>query len=273
MLERESGRNLMVKSQFIEDGLVHKNEWVNHDTLEMVVISPQIAEVAQVGQFIMVSCAKAGSSPLLRRPISIHDINDDTFSLLYKVVGTGTEILSEVSVGDKVSMLGPLGKGFKVANTKHHCLVGGGIGLAPLLHLAKEIKIKQPESRISILQGAQSSKDLLIEDKFNLYGEMQVSTDDGSRGHHGFVTELLDQLSVKETTVYTCGPELMMKAVAGISKKHNWNCQVSMETHMACGMGACLGCSYPRAGDHQGVEKYVHVCKDGPVFDAQVIWE
>ncbi len=262
----------MTKHQYIEDALVLKNTPVNHDTLELVVESPKIAGSAVPGQFIMVSCAKAGASPLLRRPISIHDINDDTFSLLYKVIGTGTKIMSEISSGDRVSMLGPLGRGFRVADSKHHCLVGGGIGLAPLFHLAREINEKQPQSQITILQGAQNTKDLLIQNKFKPYGEMQVSTDDGTEGHHGFVTALLDQVSIADTTVYTCGPEPMMKAVAAISKNHQWDCQVSMETHMACGMGACLGCSYPRAGDHDGVEKYVHVCKDGPVFDAEVIW-
>jgi len=262
----------MSKHQYIEEALVLENNPVNHDTLEMVVKSPEIAKSTVPGQFIMVSRAKAGASPLLRRPISVHDIKGDTFSLLYKVVGTGTKIMSEISPGDRISMLGPLGQGFRVADTQHHCLVGGGIGLAPLLHLAKEIKEKQPQSKITILQGAQNAKDLLIQDKFEPYGEMQVSTDDGTEGLHGFVTELLDQVSIADTTVYTCGPEPMMKAVAAISKKHQWDCQISMETHMACGMGACLGCSYPRAGDHDGVEKYVHVCKDGPVFDAEVIW-
>jgi len=221
----------------------------------------------------MVSCASVGSAPLLRRPISIHDVNDDTFSLLYKVVGTGTRVMSGISIGEKVSMLGPLGQGFNIAKTNHHCLVGGGIGIAPLLHLAREIRTEQPESQITILEGAQTAEDLLIQYKFMAYGDMRISTDDGSAGHHGFVTEILDNLAVEETTVYTCGPEPMMKAVAAISKKHQWDCQISMETHMACGMGACLGCSFPRAGEHEGVEKYVHVCKDGPVFDAQVIWE
>ncbi len=262
----------MARLQYIEDALVQSNERVNQDTFEIVVHSPQISKIAKPGQFVMVSCAKTGRSPLLRRPISIYDINGENFSLLYKVVGSGTEIMSEMSIGDTVSMLGPLGAGFNIAKTKHHCLVGGGIGIAPLLYLARIIRQSTPDSKITILEGARNSSELLIQDKFQPFGEMLVSTDDGSEGHHGFVTELLDRLSTEDMTVYTCGPNPMMEGVAAIARKHNWDCQVSMETHMACGMGACLGCSFLRAGEHDGVEKYVHVCKDGPVFNAEEIW-
>jgi len=263
---------LMAKQQYIEDSLVESNERLDGNAYELVVRAPKIARIATPGQFIMVSCAKTGRSPLLRRPISIHDIQGDTFSLLYKVVGSGTEIMTEMRVGEKISMLGPLGKGFRIGKTRHHCLVGGGIGIAPLLHLARMIRQSDHLSQITILEGAQSSQDLMILDKLQTMGEVMVSTDDGSQGHHGFVTELLDRLSVEETTVYTCGPIPMMKAVAAVCRAHNWDCQIAMETHMACGMGACLGCSFLRAGEHQGVEKYVHVCKDGPVFDAEEIW-
>jgi len=262
----------MTRLQYIEDCTVLTNEHVSDDTLEMVVKSPQIANIAKPGQFIMVSCAKTGSTPLLRRPISIHDINGISFSLLYKVAGVGTKIMSEMSSGDAVSMLGPLGQGFKIGETSYHCLVGGGIGIAPLLYLARMIRQSAPDSNIIILEGARTSQELLIVDKFRHLGKMLVSTDDGSEGHHGFVTEILDRLSNEDMTVYTCGPIPMMKGVAAIAKNHNWVCQVSMETHMACGMGACLGCSFPRAGNHEGVEKYVHVCKDGPVFDAEDLW-
>lgn len=262
----------MPKTQYIEDGVVTLNERVTHDTLEMVLTSPQIAEIAVPGQFVMVACSKTGHAPLLRRPFSIHDIQGDSVSLLYKVVGLGTEMMEEMSVGDKVSMLGPLGQGFTVGKTKHHTLVGGGIGMAPLLHLAKLILETDPEAKITTLQGARSSRDLLMHDKFLGVGELLLSTDDGTEGHHGFVTEVLDNMQIADTTVYTCGPNPMMKGVAAIAQKKGWDCQISMETHMACGMGACLGCSYPRAGEHEGVEKYVHVCKDGPVFNAEEIW-
>ena len=265
-----------IEGQYIEDGIVQLNERVSDDTLEMLLHSPKIAKATEPGQFVMLSCTKSGtssnSSSMLRRPFSVHDVRGDTISILYKVVGTGTQLMTDIDVDDRVSILGPLGQGFKVADTKHHCLVGGGIGIAPLLHLAKIIKQADQQAKITILEGARNQSELLVLDKFDDLGEMLVSTDDGSQGHHGFVTELLNNITIEDTTVYCCGPIPMMKAVAAIAKQKSWKCQVAMETHMACGMGACLGCSYLRAGDHQGVEKYIHVCKDGPVLDSEVLW-
>ena len=261
------------KLQFIEDAIIQLNEHATHDTLEMVLTSPKIAKAAIPGQFIMVSCARTGHSPLLRRPLSIHDVNGDEVSLLYKVIGAGTEIMSHMRVGDSVSLLGPLGTGFTVGKTKRHCLVGGGIGMAPLLHLSKLIKETDPDAIITTLEGVRSKQDVLVIDKFKPFGDVAVSTDDGTEGHHGFVTEIMDKLSLEDTTVYTCGPVPMMKGVAAIATGRGCDCQISMETHMACGMGACLGCSYPRAGNHDGVEKYIHTCKDGPVMNSTLIWE
>ena len=262
-----------IKSQFIEDASILSNEFITHDTLVMELTSPQIAKAAIPGQFIMVSCSKTGHSPLLRRPLSIHDVSGDKVSLLYKIIGAGTEIMSVMNVGDSVSLLGPLGKGFTVGNSKHHCLVGGGIGMAPLLHLAKLIKETDPEATITTLEGVRSKRDVLVLEKFKPFGDVHVSTDDGTEGHHGFVTQIMDKLTLHDTTVYTCGPVPMMKGVATIAKASGCDCLISMETHMACGMGACLGCSYPRAGHHEGVEKYIHTCKDGPVMNSTLIWD
>ena len=261
------------KSQFIEDAIVLANVAVNYDTFEIILDSPKIARVATPGQFIMISCAKSGSSPLLRRPISIHDIDGDKVSLLYKVIGSGTALMKDMSVDESVSLLGPLGQGFTVADTHHHCLVGGGIGTAPLVHLGKEILATNSDAQLTFLEGARTADDLIILDKFSALGDVKVSTDDGSEGLHGFVTALLSDITYSDMTVYTCGPIPMMKGVAAIAKQHGWKCQVAMETHMACGMGACLGCSYPRAGEHEGVEKYLHVCKDGPVLDSEILWD
>ena len=259
-------------SQFIEDGIVEFNENVNYDTLEIILKSPKIAATTTPGQFVMLACQR-GSNSLLRRPFSVHTVIGDAISLLYKVVGTGTEMMENFRVGDKVSLLGPLGKSFSVAKTKHHCLVGGGIGMAPLLHLAELIKEHDPEAKITTLQGGQSSRNILVMEKFEAFGEVLVSTDDGTEGYHGYVTGLLEQMNDVDMAVYTVGPTAMMKGVAAIAKDKKWPCQISMEAPMACGMGACLGCSYPRAGNHEGVEKYVHVCKDGPVFKAEDLWD
>jgi len=259
-------------SQFIEDGIVEFNEPVNYDTLELILKSPKIAAATKPGQFVMLACQR-GNNALLRRPFSVHTVIGDSISLLYKVIGTGTEMMENFSIGEKVSLLGPLGKGYSVAKTKHHCLVGGGIGMAPLMILAELILEHDPDAKITTLQGGQSSRNILVMDKFKAFGDVMVSTDDGTEGYHGYVTGLLSQMNDDDMAVYTCGPTAMMKGVAAIAKDKKWACQITMEAPMACGMGACLGCSFLRAGDHEGVEKYVHVCKDGPVFKAEEIWD
>lgn len=262
----------MVGLQCIEDGYIQKNTKVNADSFEMVIESPKIARMAQAGQFVMVSCSKNGGGPLLRRPLSIHDVNETTISLLYRVVGEGTGLMSAMDVNDSISILGPLGEGFTIADTKHHCLVGGGIGIAPLLLLAKKIKQVDPLHTITLLAGARNAQELLVLEKFESKAKVLISTDDGSKGLHGFVTQLLDGLDENDMTVYTCGPTPMMKGVAMLAKKHGWPCQVSLESHMACGVGACLGCAVPRSRSPLDSPDYVHICKDGPVFKAEEIW-
>lgn len=262
----------MAVLQCIETGCVLHNIQVNADSFELIVQAPKIAKMAEPGQFVMVSCAAPGRSPLLRRPLSVHDVNGETLSLLYRVVGQGTDILSHMGAQEPVSILGPLGHGFTIGNTGRHCLVGGGIGIAPLLLLAKDIAQRRPGDEILVLAGARNKHEFLALDKFKDSATVDIATDDGSAGYHGLVTALLDGLDSADQTVYTCGPTPMMKGVAMLCKKHGWACQVSLESHMACGMGACLGCAVARSGIHDGVGKYVHVCKDGPVFDAEVIW-
>lgn len=262
----------MVALQYMETGCVQQNNQLNPDSFEMQIYSPQIAQRAEPGQFVMVSCSEVGLSPLLRRPLSIHDVHGDTLTLLYRVVGEGTAVMAGMGAGDTISILGPLGQGFTIAETDHHCLVGGGIGIAPLLLLARKIDRTQPKAGITILAGARNSQELLAIKKFETMGTLHISTDDGSEGHHGFVTQLLDKMHDTSLSVYTCGPTPMMQGVAKLCREHGWDCQVSLESHMACGIGACLGCAVARSGIHEGADKYVHVCKDGPVFKAEVIW-
>lgn len=262
----------MALNKFIEDGQIVINQQLTHDTWEMVLEAPQIASKTRAGQFVMVTCGKDRTDPLLRRPFSVSEvINETQISLLYKVVGIGTELMRDMAVGQTASVIGPLGTGFKVTDANNHVLVGGGIGMAPLLILSKLIK-SQSDGNIITLQGGRSSRDMLVLDRFEPYGQVLVSTDDGTQGHHGFVTEILSGLELDNSAVYSCGPTPMMKATAAIAKEKNWPCQVSVEIEMACGMGACLGCSIPRAGEHEGVHKYLHACKDGPVLNPGEIW-
>jgi len=258
-------------NQFIEDATIVANVQVTHDTYEMILESPKIAATTKPGQFVMFTCSPVGTDPLLRRPLSVHYTKDDKVSLLYKVVGKGTELMRQMPVGTKASMLGPLGTGFKVAETENHILVGGGIGMAPLLHLSPLIQA-QSKGKIHTLQGARSERDILVMDRFEQYGDTHISTDDGSAGVHGFVTEILQNIDIEDAAIYCCGPTPMMKAVAKIARQRNWYCQVSLEIEMACGMGACLGCAIPRLGVDEGVDKYLTVCKDGPALNAEEIW-
>ncbi|MEN8257136.1 MAG: dihydroorotate dehydrogenase electron transfer subunit [Thermodesulfobacteriota bacterium] len=239
----------------------------------MEIHAPKVVGAAQPGQFVMVSVGHETTDPLLRRPLSIHQAQSDVLTLLYRIVGKGTKLMSIMKKGEEISLLGPLGKGFDVQPTPHHCLVGGGLGVAPLLFLASQIKQRFPDSKLSILLGGRSRDELLVLEDYQQVAPVFLATDDGSQGMHGLVTDLLAKEIDGPATIYSCGPTPMMKGVAALARQRNWPCQVSLETMMACGMGACLGCTVQRAGIAENEEqKYVHVCKDGPVFEAGEIW-
>ena len=237
--------------------------------------APEIASSALPGQFIMVHVG-AGYDPLLRRPFSIHRVKEEYIQILFKVVGKGTLILSEKKAGEKADLIGPLGKGFKLVSGRK-ILVGGGLGIAPLLFLASIMqKQKETQGEVRVMLGACDRVEIepFCQEFANTGAQVIIATDNGSLGHCGFVTELLlqdiEKDYPKKTQVYSCGPYPMMAKVASICKEAHLNCQVSLETMMACGLAACLGCAVPSA---EKGNKYLHVCKDGPVFEAgKVIW-
>ncbi|MDR9501282.1 MAG: dihydroorotate dehydrogenase electron transfer subunit [Desulfurivibrionaceae bacterium] len=259
--------------QYLEDGQILANQTVGPDTWRLEIRSPRLAGAAQPGQFVMIAVGEATTDPLLRRPLSIHQAADGVLTLLYRIVGKGTRLMSRLVQGQEVSLLGPLGKGFKIHSSAHHCLVGGGVGVAPLLFLASAIKARLPGEKMSILLGGRNSRELLVMEDLRERAPLLLATDDGSLGLHGLVTDLL-ALEIKEgpATIYTCGPTPMMQGVARLARDHACSCQVSLEAVMACGMGACLGCTVQRPGFAEDEQKYVHVCKDGPVFAAEEIW-
>lgn len=228
---------------------------------------PGLSRAAAPGRFVMVKVAE-GLDPLLRRPFSIHDaLPDGTVALLYKVVGRGTEILSRKKAGERLSVLGPLGAGFNVEGIAGPvCLVGGGMGVAPLVFLARVLGRMNITGKV--LLGGRSACDVFCADVFSGLGfETIISTDDGSLGCCGFVTSPLGDVFNNESgkpAVFACGPHGMLKAVAVLCMENNVPCQVSLESVMACGMGACLGCALPRPGGGN-----FHVCTDGPVMDAK----
>jgi len=232
---------------------------------------------ARPGQFIMLRFP-GRITPFLRRPFSIHqrilvDGRPTGIELLYKVVGEGTKILSEIQTDDVVDILGPLGNGFFISNAhKNIYIVAGGIGVAPMVFLASYLEERGfNPSRCSVFLGGRSTDDLLCRDDFLRIGmKLHITTDDGSAGDQCFVTHPLETESEKRRPdiVYACGPLEMLKCVVGIAEKYAVPCQISIETMMACGIGACLGCAVEKKG---ASDNYMHACMDGPVFDADMI--
>ena len=247
-------------------------EQVADNIYRFTVKAPDIAAGSKPGQFVMVRTAE-GLEPLLRRPFSIHQVAEGGLvQILFNVIGKGTQALAGMEAGRKLDILGPIGRGYAIANDSLHFLVGGGIGIAPLLFLAKQILKKNESSSIRVLLGARTRNEVaaLVSDFESMGLVVEVATDDGSLGKQGLVTELMtDRQQDNPVMVYGCGPHPMLCAVVNTCKKNSWGCQVSLETIMACGLAACLGCAVQRA-DMNG---YVRVCKDGPVFDMDdVAW-
>ncbi|MDK2985409.1 MAG: dihydroorotate dehydrogenase electron transfer subunit [Clostridia bacterium] len=229
---------------------------------------PEIVEKAQAGQFVHLKCSET-LAPLLRRPFSIHktDAARGSLSIYYAVVGEGTYLLSKVPINEQLSVLGPLGKGFQLTKGKNVVVIGGGMGIAPMLFLAEELSKK--DNKITILLGARDKEGLLVKDSFARFtNDLQLATDDGSLGHKGTVVELLkESLQDNPTMLYACGPLPMLKEVKRLSEKEGIPCQLSLEARMACGIGACLGCTCKGKGE----KYYPKVCSDGPVFWAEEV--
>ena len=248
-----------------------RKEQVAEDIYRFTVKAPDIAAASKPGQFAMV-LAGEGMDPLLRRPFSVHQVAEGLVQILLKVIGKGTQVIANMEVGQKMDVLGPIGRGFAIASDSQHFLVGGGIGIAPLLFLAKRILRKSEPSSIKVLLGARTKDEIavLAEDFESMGLAVETITEDGSLGKQGLVTDLMTDLQhEKQVMVYGCGPHPMLRAVTGACQKNGWGCQVSLEAMMACGLAACLGCAVMKA-DMKG---YVHVCKDGPVFNAgDVAW-
>ena len=223
------------------------------------------------GQFLHIKC---GDGQLLRRPISVArtqwDEPEDTAALIFEVRGEGTRWLSQRKVGDKLDVLGPLGNGFGVSENDRCLLVGGGIGVPPLMEYGESPKW----SKTAVLGFRTKDKAFpAIVGRFEEHCEQTyLCTDDGTLGRHGFVDGQVRDILAKDksfTAILACGPRPMLKSVAAVAAEFGVPCQVSMEERMACGIGACLGCAV-RMKD--GAMK--HVCKDGPVFHAEEVdWD
>jgi dihydroorotate dehydrogenase electron transfer subunit len=204
------------------------------------------------GQFFML---KVGSKePLLPRPISVYDVCEDKISFLYQIVGEGTKLLSKLKENDEIQIMGPLGNGFDVEKIKGNiAVVSGGIGIAPLIYLIKKLT----DCKIDLYAGFRTV-DYSVDTVSKYVNKTYISTESGSIGHKGYVTDLINPQ--KYNTVICCGPEIMMKKVVRKCNDVNVPVYVSMESHMACGIGACLVCTC------KTVDGNKRTCKDGPVF-------
>jgi len=223
------------------------------------------------GQFVMVKIPT--NEVFLRRPFSISEgIDKDSISIIYKKVGPGTDHLSTMQTGDNLNVLGPLGNGFKplphpggAAHLRgaQAVMVAGGFGIAPFVGLAKEFADKGIKA--SLFYGGRTKEDILLIDRFKEMGvSVNISTEDGSLGERGIVTELLLKDTsnlLKNSEIFCCGPHGLTEAVINIAKEHNVPAQVSFETYMGCGIGVCLGCAVKTK------DGYKRACKEGPVFD------
>ncbi len=233
---------------------------------QLVLDAPQIAAAAQCGQFVHIAC---GEGNLLRRPISICEAGEGRLRIVFQVKGSGTEWLADRKEGDTLDVLGPLGHGFDTAALgARPVLIGGGIGVPPMLQAAKCAKAAGAAPRAVL--GFRNRGAVILEEDFRAVCETFVTTDDGSYARHGFVTDVLQELVADATGVAACGPKPMLKAIAAIAKQAGLPCQVSMEERMGCGIGACLVCACALKAEN-GETRYGHVCKDGPVFNAEEV--
>ena len=246
--------------------LIEKKEWAKSTYL--LLQSDEPLEDIKAGQFVQVKVDDAANT-YLRRPISIHDVDyqNRTITLLVQRVGEGTNKISDTEINDTLNIIYPLGNGFTMPEDKDAkvVLVGGGIGIAPMYYLGKVLKEKGLEP-VFVL-GGRSKEDLIMLDKFSSVGEVYVTTNDGSLGEQGFVTQHSVWKEKKFDMIYTCGPKPMMMAVANLARENDICCEVSLENLMACGLGACLCCV------ENTIEGHVCVCKEGPVMNInKLLW-
>ena len=244
---------------------------LGNDIYDLVLQTKDIARAAKAGQFV--SVYSNDKSKLLPRPISLCGIDREkgTLRLVYRVTGqgTGTEEFSRLKEGDTVKLLGPLGNGFTVESGKKAFLIGGGIGVPPMLQLAKEMKAAG--ENLQVVMGYRNADTFLL-DEFEAVAETFVATEDGSLGTKGNVIDAIKNEKLNADVIYACGPPPMLKALKNYAEENNMVCYISMEERMACGIGACLACvCKSRDKDAHSNVNNKRICKEGPVFNAKEV--
>lgn len=251
------------------------NEKLGKDLHRLRFQSRELASGLGPGNFIHIKVSP-GLDPVFRRAMSIYSCDGDTFAILFRVIGKGTRLLSRMRDGDRVDILGPLGNGFDMPTSDETVImVAGGTGLPPLHFLARRALQTDMHyaDRIVFLYGISSKDDIALANVVAKLGiDFEISSDDGSIGHRGFVTDLLrrslDEADPLKARVYSCGPNPMLREVSKLCAEHRVRCQISLEGNMPCGIGTCLGCAVQSA---RGKDAFDRICKEGPVFDSDEV--
>ncbi len=247
-----------------ERAVIVSQKCIGTDIYDMVLSFPRGAKEAKPGQFIAMYCEDG--TKLLPRPISICgiDAENGTLRVVYRIAGEGTRLFSKMKEGDSLEVLGPLGNGFTMKEEKA-IIVGGGIGIPPMLELAKQLSCEK-----TVVLGYRD--ELFLKEEFDACTDVVVATEDGSCGTKGTVIDAINEANVDGAVIYACGPMPMLKALAEYAEAHNMEAQISLEERMACGIGACLGCiCKTKKKDHHTNVNNQRICKDGPVFDAKEV--
>ena len=251
--------------KFKEQAVIISQEEIAPAIYSLWIKTDKIAQYAKAGQFISIYCEDG--SRLLPRPISICEIDkeDCALHLVYRNAGAGTEEFSQKQTGDHLSVMGPLGNGFPLKSKKAF-LIGGGIGIPPMLELAKQLNCEK-----QIILGYRNS-DMFLLDEFKKQGEVYIATEDGSVGSKGNVLDAIRENELDAEVIYACGPTPMLRALKQYASKNHMECWISMEEKMACGIGACLACvcKSKEVDGHTNVHNK-RVCKEGPVFLAEEV--
>ena len=251
---------------FRERVVITKTACLGTGIYEMWFKSENMAKAAKPGQFV--SVYSNDGSRLLPRPISICRIEKDEVRIVYRVVGRGTDEFSKMSAGDKIDIQGPLGNGYDINApyaSKKAILFGGGIGIPPMLELAKQLNCEK-----DIVLGYRD--ELFLDKEFEAYGQVTIATEDGSCGTKGNVLDAVKANRITGEVIYACGPTPMLRAIKAYALENNIECYISLEEKMACGIGACLACvCKTKEKDEHSQVNNTRICKEGPVFNAKEV--